>query len=92
MQYIAGKNKDFETKQDAAFPYLYSLNPDWNTHQVTTIPITLKHPGEHLKVLYALAKMQSENLDQEGLTQTFIWINEINPNDRFLTKRQALNI
>ena len=36
--------------------------------------------------------MQSENLDQEGLTQTFIWINEINPNDRFLTKRQALNI
>lgn len=92
MQYIAGKNKDFETKQDAAFPYLYSLNPDWNTHQVTTIPITLKHPGEHLKVLYALAKMQSENLDQEGLSQTFIWINEINPNDRFLTKRQALNI
>ncbi|WP_288242121.1 hypothetical protein [uncultured Bacteroides sp.] len=92
MHYIAGKNKDFETKQDTAFPYLYSLNLDWNTHQVSTIPITQKHPGEHLKVLYALAKMQSENLDREGLTQTLMWINEINPNDRFLKKRQALNI
>ena len=92
MHYIIGKNKDFETKQDTAFPYLYSLKPDWNTHKDSIIPISKKHPGEHLKVLYALAKMQSKNTDEDGLSQTFKWISEINPNDSFLSNRQVFNI
>lgn len=91
MHYIAGKNKNFKNKQDNAFPYSYSLRPSWNTHKDSVIPIAPKHPEEHLKTLYALAKMQSKNSDKEGLAQTLQWINEINPNDRFLAKTRTSN-